>query len=171
MLNNMKLYFNAVLFFMLIPSTVFGLQSPDKQFEINIPDGWKSSVMREGDSLFFIMLTSPPNFQAAMQAVGNNADKASTPEQLMQKVVADLKTEYPDYMIKKVERGTWKGVPSIKWLGTFKHADYQAQFQVHNLLVVRNGKFYRFAAAAKSGESFDKVTQIFLKWVGTIQWR
>ena len=156
---------------MLIPGAVFGLQSPDNQFEISIPDGWKSSVMREGDNLFFIMLTSPPHFQAAMQAVGNKEDKASTPEQLMQKVVADLKTEYPDYAVKKVERGTWKGVPSIKWLGTFKHADYQAQFQVHNLLVIRNGKFYRFAAAAKSGESFYKVTHTFEKWIGTIKWR
>lgn len=156
---------------MLLNSVTFGLQSPDNQFEINIPDGWKSSVMREGDNIFFIMLTPPPYFQAAMQAVGNKTDNAATPEQLMQNVIADLKNEYPDYIVKKIERGKWKGVPSIKWQGTFKHTDYQAQFQVNNLLVVRNGRFYRFAAAAKAGEAFDTVAPIFEKWIGTIQWR
>lgn len=168
--NIIKIFFMFLIVFISSNSIVLGIQSPDKQFEISMPDGWKSSVMREGDRLFYIMLLSPPPLQAAMQAVGDKAEKSETLDQIMQKIIKDLKSEYPDYTVKKIERTPWKGVQSILWHGTFKNEEYQAQFNVRNLLVIRNGKFYRFAATAKIGDNWEKLAPVFEKWIGTIQW-
>lgn len=147
----------------------WGMASPDAQFTLLVPDGWKASVLKEGEHQFYIMLSPPPGMTAAMQAMGDQARKGETLDQVMQRVVADLKGEYPDYAAKNVQHTTWHGLPAVRWIGSFKHEEYRTDFQVRNLLVLRKGKFYRFAAASRAGDIL--VNPTYEKWIESIQWK
>lgn len=144
------------------------LESPDKQFKISVPDGWKHRIIKDGNNRFYIILTS--SWEGGMQVIGNEAKNFKTIEHIMEKVIVELKEEYPDYKTSNREYLKLKGMPAVKWRGVFKHEEYKEKFKTQNLLVLYKGKYYRFAAISKTENDQKKMVDIFERWIGSIEW-